>query len=433
MEFIDFTNTFTQEEDNSSSESSKIADYQKQIYDYKQLIQVSMSLSSSILDLNQLIDSINLTIFAQMNTLGAGMFILRNFDSETLSLDDNYSGLEPDPKIKYEIPLSCKFTNFLAEQNKTFTISELKKAIGNENVPVQISSLNPTLIIPLKQKNRINGVLLLGDQIDPRPYTAYDREYIMMIASLCSIAINNTTLIEQTTTDIMTHLKLKTYFYQVLAEKIETSVSDNIPLSVLMLDIDHFKKFNDTYGHACGDYVLQTISKIILQEIRGQDLAGRYGGEEFVVMLYKTDSEAALSVAERIRNAIATEKYVYEGTKLHVTISIGVATLDTKNPDSAKMLVEYADRALYQSKENGRNRVTLATKDTPSVKDNLAANEEKSSAKDKKTDSKTKSATKSNSGTKSNSSAKCKKSTKSGTKSGSQKSKAESSKTNSEE
>ncbi|MDD7416594.1 MAG: diguanylate cyclase DgcA [Treponemataceae bacterium] len=382
MEFEDLTNMFAQEEDNSSS--SVIADYEKQIFDYKQLIQISMSLSSTILDLTKLIETINYTTLAQMRTLGAGMFVMRTFDSNTFSLDDNYTGLEPDANIEYEIPVNCKFTNFLTEQNKTFTIPELKTAIGNENLPVQISSLKPTLIIPLKQKNRLNGVLLLGEQIISEPYTEYEREWILMLASLAAIAINNTSLIEQTTTDMMTHLKLKTYFYTVLEEKIETSVNEDLQLSVLMLDIDFFKKFNDTYGHACGDYVLQSISKIIAREIRGQDLAGRYGGEEFVVMLYKTDSKAAISVAERIRSAIETEKYVYEGSELHVTISIGVATLDSKEPISAKLLVEYADRALYQSKENGRNRVTLASKDMPSVKDNLAANENKKNADSEK-------------------------------------------------
>ena len=140
-----------------------------------------------------------------------------------------------------------------------------------------------------------------------------------------------------------------------------------MPISVLMLDIDFFKKFNDTYGHACGDFVLQKVSRSIFDSIRGQDLAGRYGGEEFVVMLYNTDAEAAMMVAERIRKNIAEQELVYENNKMSLTISIGVSVFDVENPITAKELVEMADRALYQSKANGRNRVTLADENTPPV------------------------------------------------------------------
>ena len=345
--------------------SAIISEYEKQIYDYKQLIQISMSLSSSILDSEKLIESILYTCMAQMRVLGGGMFILKNFDSDVLTLDNNFNGLEPRQDIIYEIPVTSKLVNLLCETNLTYTLPELQK-IMKKKVPEQITSLNPSLVIPLKQKNRLNGILLLGEKImlddNPDLYSQYEREQILIIASLAAIAINNMTLIEQTTTDIMTHLKLKSYFFTVLEDKIDNSSHDKVPLSVLMLDIDFFKKFNDTYGHACGDYVLQTISKIISDAIRGQDLAGRYGGEEFVVMLYNTNAKEALTVAERIRKTIETYKYEYEGEVLHVTISIGVASLDLDKPASAKLLVEYADRALYQSKEKGRNCVTLASK-----------------------------------------------------------------------
>ena len=198
-------------------------------------------------------------------------------------------------------------------------------------------------------------------------YTEYERDQIIKIASLASIAINNASLIEQTTTDMMTHLKLKHYFFTVLTEKLEFSALNKMPISVLMLDIDFFKKFNDTYGHACGDFVLKKTASSIFDSIRGQDLAGRYGGEEFVVMLYNTDADAAMMVAERIRKNIAEQELQYEDNKMSLTISIGVSVFDVDNPVTAKELVELADRALYQSKANGRNRVTLADENTPPV------------------------------------------------------------------
>ena len=128
-----------------------------------------------------------------------------------------------------------------------------------------------------------------------------------------------------------------------------------------MLDIDFFKKFNDTYGHACGDYVIQKVAQNISEGIRSEDLPGRYGGEEFVAMLYNTDITAAQMVAERIRKNIEQSVFEYDGITMQVTISIGVATFDPEKCNiTAKQLVEMADQALYISKRNGRNKVTLA-------------------------------------------------------------------------
>ena len=349
---------------------AQIEEYEKKLYDYGQLVEVAKSLCS-VLEFSTLIESILYTCMCQMRVLGAGMFVLKSFDSDCFTLENNYSGFDPDMEIEYTIPTNHPVISYLCETNKAFTIDELEANLENHGLVKQISSLNPSLVVPLKLKNHLNGILLLGDRImlddENCYYTEYERDQIIKIASLASIAINNASLIEQTTTDMMTHLKLKHYFFTVLSEKLEFSALNKMPISVLMLDIDFFKKFNDTYGHACGDFVLQKVSRSIFDSIRGQDLAGRYGGEEFVVMLYNTDADAAMMVAERIRKNIAEQELHYEGNNMSLTISIGVSVFDADNPITAKELVEMADRALYQSKANGRNRVTLADKDTPPV------------------------------------------------------------------
>lgn len=347
---------------------AQIEEYEKKLYDYGQLIEISKSLCS-VLEFSTLIESILYTCMCQMRVLGAGMFVLKSFDSDCFTLDNNYSGFDPDTELEYTIPTSHPLISYLCETNQAYTIDELESNLDKTVLLKQISSLNPSLVVPLKLKNHLNGVLLLGDRImldgENCYYTDYERDQIIKIASLASIAINNASLIEQTTTDMMTHLKLKHYFFTVLAEKLDFCALNKMPISVLMLDIDFFKKFNDTYGHACGDFVLQKVSKTIFESIRGQDLAGRYGGEEFVVMLYNTDADAAMMVAERIRKNIAEQELIYENNKMSLTISIGVSVFDGYNSVNAKDLVELADRALYQSKENGRNRVTLADENTP--------------------------------------------------------------------
>ncbi|HBG37013.1 MAG TPA: GGDEF domain-containing protein [Treponema sp.] len=351
----------------------KVVLYEKQLYDYRQLLEMSKSLSS-VLEIDTLIESILYVCMCQMRVLGTGVFILKSFDADFFALDSNYNGLELIDTISYLIPTTHPLIPFLAENNRTYTYEELESCFKDTSILEQISSLKPSLIIPLKQKNHLNGILLLGERIDVGEgvaYSDYEREQMLDIASISAIAINNASLIEMTTTDMMTRLKLKHYFYTILAEKLDFSFENRLPLGVLMLDIDHFKKFNDTYGHACGDYVLQQVAKKIFEGIRGQDMAGRYGGEEFVVMLYNTEKDAAMLVAERIRKDIEHAELHYEGKDLSVTISIGVAFCPPETSMTAKEIVEFADQALYESKANGRNRVTLAQ----TYKDNAFAGE----------------------------------------------------------
>ena len=134
---------------------------------------------------------------------------------------------------------------------------------------------------------------------------------------------------------------------------------DRLPLAVLMLDVDHFKNFNDTYGHKSGDLVLQMVARIMRKSLRPSDMLARYGGEEFIVLLPCTPAQQALVVAERLRKAVANCKIsADQGVELpSVTISVGVSPLtDNESVDQA---IEAADEALYQAKRNGRNRIEL--------------------------------------------------------------------------
>jgi two-component system cell cycle response regulator len=139
---------------------------------------------------------------------------------------------------------------------------------------------------------------------------------------------------------------------------VEQAASRGKPLTVLVLDIDYFKSVNDTYGHDAGDDVLREFSMRLKKSIRGIDLACRYGGEEFVVVMPDTDMAVAAAVAERVRRGIATEPFpVSQGQKqLEVTISIGIAGL-TSTSDTAADILKRADQALYRAKRDGRNRV----------------------------------------------------------------------------
>lgn len=341
-----------------------IAEYEKKIYDLNQLLEVSRSLCST-LEFSTLVESILYTCMGQFHVLGAGIFVLNALDADSFHLDSNYSGIDVNPNINYVIPIKNPIVSLLESNNKPFTVSELKMLLPEATDLRVISSLNPSMVIPLVQHNHLNGILLLGERItlaeDPG-YSENEKEQLEVIASLASIAINNAALIERASTDMMTHLKLKYFFYNVLTDKLDYALTSDGHLSVIMFDIDFFKRFNDTYGHACGDYVLQTVAKIIKSSIRGQDMASRYGGEEFTVLLNNTKAEDAIIVAERIRSKVEQFDFCYEDQHVKVTISIGVTTFDTReNPvTSPKILVDQADQALYVSKRNGRNQVTFA-------------------------------------------------------------------------
>lgn len=332
---------------------------EKQIYDLKQLLEISKSLNS-VIDFSTLIEAILYTCMGQMKTLGVAIFTKKNFDANSFQLNRNYCGFELDNDFEYAIPEDHPLIKMLNQQNSCTTIEEIRSHLEIDTHVQALIALTPSLIVPLKTKNHINGLLVLGEQITSEPYSEYEKEHIMNIASLAAIAINNSALLEMTTTDMMTHLKLKHYFYTVLMEKLEVCTSQKLSLSVLMLDIDFFKRFNDTYGHACGDVVLQMVASVIQQNTRNQDMAARYGGEEFVVMLCDTPSSTAMKIAERIRNSIENLDILYEGQHMSLTISVGVAEYQPDIDQTAKSLVDRADKALYNSKQTGRNRVSLA-------------------------------------------------------------------------
>lgn len=350
--------------ENEEKVNTQLAEFEKKIYDLEQMIGISRSFCSTI-ELSSLIESILYIAMAQLRVTSSGIFVLPEYGSDQYHLADHYSGLEVDPSKSYIIPADSALVEFMSTSNKVYTLKELQEQLPDCKDIDTIASLRPSLVVPLILKNRINGILLMGDRIIidgmDNEYNDYERNEISTIASLASVAVHNASLIEQSSTDMMTKLKLKFFFFNVLEDKLDAAFANDNPLSVIMFDIDFFKKFNDTYGHVCGDYVLISVARIIKESIRGDDMASRYGGEEFTVMLPNTNAEEAEFVGERIRKNIESNDFVFEGQHMHVTISGGISVFSLdKNPvRSAKNLVDQADKALYISKRNGRNRLTV--------------------------------------------------------------------------
>lgn len=162
--------------------------------------------------------------------------------------------------------------------------------------------------------------------------------------------------------DVLTGLTNRRYFDSVLDKEWRTAIRNQTPVSLLFLDVDDFKTYNDNYGHQAGDVCLQQVAAVIRRNVhRSRDLCARYGGEEFVVLLPDTAQKSAFSIAETIRASIEMEKIPHSFSRAasHVTVSIGVASITPQKGTDQSLLIEMADQALYRAKELGRNQVRV--------------------------------------------------------------------------
>lgn len=158
--------------------------------------------------------------------------------------------------------------------------------------------------------------------------------------------------------DPLTNAYNKRHFLDRLKGEFSFAMRNEAPLSLVMFDIDHFKQVNDTYGHPAGDFVLMRLGALAHSIIREEDVFARYGGEEFTLILKGTDAEGAKILAERLRRLVDEHDFVFEGQSIPVTVSVGVTTLQGKNLSDWDAMIKTTDQRLYQSKHQGRNRVT---------------------------------------------------------------------------
>src|SRR5215831_18720305 len=255
-----------------------------------------------------------------------------NYDLLIVSLDlDNFDGL--------------RLCSQLRSLERTRNVPILAVAVAENNARLVRAleiGVNDYLVRPI-DKNEI--LARVRTQIRKKRYTERLRDNVQMS-------------IEMAITDALTGLYNRRYMESHVGTLVEQAAARNKPLAVLVLDIDYFKSINDTHGHDAGDDVLREFALRIRKSIRGLDLACRYGGEEFVLVMPETDMAVATMVAERIRRRIASEPFAIQHgeRKLDVTISIGLAALGGPD-DTAAAMLKRADTALYRAKRDGRNRV----------------------------------------------------------------------------
>ena len=346
--------------------------YEKKIYDQQQLLKVAKALGGS-LELFNLIENILNICLAQAQTFQAGIFLQYEIDDNNFYLYDRSIGFgikEPhteNKKILYNDPLIL----FFKQNHLPIEVDELEKISKKENnifqdIIQQLKELNICLVLPMYMHNEMNALLVLGEHIYKTEYTEDEKKFLLDLSSIVAVAISNARLYEKATRDIMTKIYNRNFFQNTLREFIEEKkINPDFNFSLCFIDIDFFKVFNDTYGHAFGDLVLKLLAKELLRLSHQKDIVCRYGGEEFLLLLHNIQLKEAIEYAEQIRIA-AQDILIPKGVPhsvdtpaLHITISIGVGEFNLQY-DTFESFLERCDQALYKAKENGRNQVQIS-------------------------------------------------------------------------
>ncbi|MCK5221072.1 MAG: GGDEF domain-containing protein, partial [Candidatus Aminicenantes bacterium] len=238
------------------------------------------------------------------------------------------------------------------------------KEFAKLKLPGKLVNLDPPesiIAMTIMSGETLEGFFVLGNMSNPDAFTRSDAKKMMRIREHTISAVfkakAHQKLEEAATLDPLTSLNNRRKMIEVLEGELIRSERTNKPFCIVMCDIDHFKKFNDTHGHDCGDFVLVEISKLIKKSIRKQDYVGRWGGEEFLMLYPETEIDGGTIVTEKVRSMIENTVYNFNNIALGVTATFGVAAYSRgKSIDS---VIKEADDALYLGKQQGRNQVVI--------------------------------------------------------------------------
>jgi diguanylate cyclase (GGDEF)-like protein len=330
--------------------------------DLETVIRVSQAISGEIM-LERLLDK---TMQMAIANAGAqrGFLILRQDAALVIEvaydLDRDEKTILASLPLEESADLSQAIVHTVARSLEPVILADAAKAGPFAADPyVANRRCKSILCMPILGKGELAGILYMENGLTAGAFTAERIELLSVIAAQAAVSIENCRLLELSTTDGLTKLCVHRYFQFLLDKEIERSRRYNRIFSIVMIDIDDFKRINDAYGHQAGDDVLRAVARLLREKIRSVDIAARYGGEEFVLIFPETDTENALIPAEKIRQFVENLVIRRGNEQLRVTISLGVATYPVHATEKGS-LIEAADGAMYASKRAGKNRVSIA-------------------------------------------------------------------------
>jgi len=299
----------------------------------------------------------------------AAGFLLNKFIPRKLSFiysqDDgpevkvlSFRNLKEDPPETHLIDLS-PFDGFFSENIGLVRFSDMREKLKDPVALEDLNIMDPELVIPVKGHTGLYGMVLISSKIVGGDYSISELAYVDRLMSFVSIAMQNSIHYSSSVTDSKTRLFNTAFIQSEIEEEISRTKRYGGVFSILMIDLDYFKNLNDKYGHLAGDLVLKEVASMIGSSVRDGDVAARFGGEEFMVLLHNADACSAYSIAERLRRSIEVRRFFYMNQEIRVTASIGCVSFNSGDSLSREDLCYLADTALYRSKHSGRNTTSV--------------------------------------------------------------------------
>jgi diguanylate cyclase (GGDEF)-like protein len=343
--------------------SLKIAEraVKRKVYDLHNLVEASNEIYS-ILDFKQLINSALLTIVGQVGIQSA---LALMYNPAKHAYDQCFKKGFKDTEINsLKVKIDSAITKYFLKYRSPVYVKNLETDKELDSYVKKLKKLKIFIIAPIIQTERLLGIIAIGEKLYGSEFTQTDFELFHVLVNIISISIENALHYEAvknlSLTDGMTNLHNYRYFKIRLKEELNRAKRNRTKVSMLIIDIDHFKNYNDTLGHQAGDQALRNLGRVLKGTVRDEDIVSRYGGEEFCIILPGISKEGIIPLGERIRTMIEDFNFYKEKVQPtgKLTISLGGATFpeDALSPDE---LVQKADSALYESKNMGRNQLRL--------------------------------------------------------------------------
>jgi len=363
MQIQDFQEKINIITDQNIQEAKSKKSFSEKIFRYSELKKIIEQINKK-LDLDFIAESLCQIAFSLV-AHEKGCCILYLVDSQTHTLRV-FKAKKEDKKLVVKAKEGDIFDSWVLRHVSPLLVEDIRKdfRFDLDKLSEQDTRLISSLISsPFVSENRFMGILRLDN---PRPgvFSQDDLRFLVTICDLGAVALENSELFQKTQDlaihDGLTALYTKGFFIDRLNEEFKRTVRRNSALSLFMIDIDYFKKYNDQFGHTAGDIVLKNLSSLLVDALKDYTpLISRFGGEEFCVILPGLEKEKAVAIAREIRQKVEKAKIVLRRQETNITVSIGVSGYPQDAGEAEELIIK-ADRAMYEAKAQGRNKVVVA-------------------------------------------------------------------------